>query len=297
MTREPEPADDRFAHFDDSLEETDAAPPAPEARPWLAQQRFVHGMLRALNTADASAHEARVQSVMARLPERGRRRRQVAAAAAALLVLGCAIVWVVAELGRLPRAEAMVAQALAALRLPVDRAFELRIAIEQNGKHSERVMQVVMRPGRRFLVSGEASWGKFEAGCDGEEIWFRQAQGPFKTSLPLAEAHRLTDRLADVLDLGYLDLESLIRRLPEATELRCVGREAGGIRVEAIGTVQLRQLELRSVRMLVDDRTGLLRDVEAVAAGTRRGTAVDVHLHYRHVGDRDLGEGAYRRPW
>src|SRR5688572_8268625 len=90
MSSEPE---DRFAASDETLADAGAdLQPAPDAaRPWLAQQRFVHGMLRALHTADAGAREARVQAVMAALHRRSLQRR-VAAAAAALLA-AASVLW------------------------------------------------------------------------------------------------------------------------------------------------------------------------------------------------------------
>ncbi|MEZ5964092.1 MAG: hypothetical protein R3F56_09630 [Planctomycetota bacterium] len=296
MTHDGHDPEDRFGHLDDSLDESGTELREAGAAPWLAQQRFVHGMLRALNSQDASAREARVRALMARLqPANGWRGRL--AAAAAVLVLAAAAVWVLSTIDRLPRAEAMVAQALASLHEPIDRAFELQLDVERGERQQHRTMQVVLHPGSRFLITGDTTFGAFRAGCDGEEVWFEPQLAIFRSALPLKEAHRLTDRLGDVLDLGYLDLDTLLRRLPADTELRCVGREDGGIRVEAIGTVHLRRFDLRSVRMLVDDRSGLLRDVEAVAVGERRGARVEVKLRFRHVSDRSLGESAYRRPW
>lgn len=297
-TSDPE---DRFGHLDDSVDDAldvaDLEAREPGAQHWLAHQRFVHGMLRALNTQDASAREARVQAVMARLRPQASPWRGRLAGLAASLVLIAALGWVVSTIDRLPRAEAMVAQALASLHEPVDRAFELQIDLQRGERLVQRTMQLVLRPGSRFLVEGETTFGAFRAGCDGTEVWFEPTLFIFRTALPLAEAHRLTDRLGEVLDLGYLDLETLLRRLPADTELRCVGREDGGIRVEAIGSVRRQNLELHSIRMLVDSRSGLLRDVEAVATSAKRGTRVDVRLRFRHIGDRQLGEQAYRRPW
>lgn len=289
--------EDRFGVCDDSLDECDPAPAAPEARPWLAQQRFVHGLLRAASTADASAREARIQTLMASLPAHPRRWTRLLAPAAAVLVLGAVVAWTFTAMGRLPRAEAMVAKALASLQAPVDRAFELEVTIVGPDRQVERTLEVVMRPGRRFLVQGRTWLGPFRAGCDGDTVWFEPALPLMRTSVPLAEAHRLTERLGDVLDLGYLDLETLLRRLPQDAALRCTGREGGAVRIEAIGDVRLRQVELRSIRMLVEDGTGLLLDVQAAANGTRRGKPWQAHLAYRHLGTRALGEDGYRRPW
>ena len=291
---EPE---DRFGADDTLAEDTEVVNVPLEARPWLAQQRFVHGMLRALHTADADSREARVQAVMHELDAQPSIWRRFATAAAVFVAAAIALYALWPDPARLPRAEAMVAKAIAALDQPIDREFELVVDIERAGRHSERRMQITLRPGRRFLVSAEGPLGKFNAGCDGETVWFQPAVGVFRMDVPLAEARRLTERLGDMLDLGYLDLETLLRRLPQDTELRCVGREPGGIRVEAIGTVKLRHLELRSIQMVVDDRGGMLREIDATAGSEARTREVGAHLRYRHVADHQLGEAAYRRPW
>ncbi len=290
---EPE---DRFGAADDTLDDGPVAEVPPQARPWLAQQRFVHGLLRALHTADAHARQARVQTVMNVLNARPSMRHRFAVAAAVFIAAACLLYAVWPDPSRLPRAEAMVAKAIAAFEQPIDREFELVVDVERAGRLTSRRMQITLRPGRRFLVSADGPLGKFKAGCDGETVWFQPAVGTFRMDVPLAEARRLTERLGDVLDLGYLDLETLLGRLPQ-TELRCIGREAGGIRVEATGAVQLRHLELRSIQMVVDDDTGLLRSIDATAVGEGRAREVEAKLRYRHVGDRDLGEAAYQRPW
>lgn len=304
MTARPDPHDlppddrdpeERFGAFDDSLSD-DASPPPEPARPWLARQRFVHGMLRALNTADADAREARVQAVLTQLEPRIKLwpRLLAAAAVVAVLALGYAL-WPSLVM---PRAEAMVARALANLDQPIDRAFELHIAVNRGGRTQRREVEVVMRPGRMFLANLEGPLGQMRVGCDGERVWMKAKDGPFRFDVPYAEARRLSERLGDVLDLGYLDLDQLLRRLPQDTELRSVGRQDGCVRVEAKGTVKLRHLELHTIHMLVDDRTGMLRSIAATASGKdgARGS-VDAQLDYRHVGDRDLTADAYQRPW
>ena len=90
-TPEPLDPDDRFGAADDTLADDDQVVQVPpQARPWLAQQRFVHGMLRALHTADANAREARVQAVMRGVSAWPALARRFALAAA--LVLGTAAV-------------------------------------------------------------------------------------------------------------------------------------------------------------------------------------------------------------
>jgi hypothetical protein len=294
----PEP-EDRFGAVDDTLHDGDDATPEvpPQARPWCMQQRFVHGMLRALHTADAAAREARVQAVMRQVAARPMLTRRLVTAAAVLAAAALAVYAIWPDPARLPRAEAMVAKAIAALSAPVDREFALSIEVERGGRRTTRDMQITLRPGRRFLVAAESPLGEFRAGCDGETVWFQPAATQFRTSVPLADARRLTERLGDVLDLGYLDLETLLRRLPQDTELRCVARVRGGIKVAAIGAVKLRHLDVRSIEMVVDDDTGLLRSIDAVAKAEGRTREVAARLQYRHVANHELGEAAYRRPW
>jgi len=290
--------EDRFGDRDETLADGPVEPAPDAARPWLTEQRCVHGLLRALHTADAAAREARVQAVLAKIAAPRYRvlaRLPGLAAAAALVALGVYLAW--PDPDRLPRAEAMVSRALHALEEPIDRDFTLHVDVERGERHIEREWAITIRPGRRFLVEGESPFGRFRAGCDGELVWFQPMPGIRGMDVPLAEARRLTERFGEVLDLGYLDLDALLRRLPQDTELRCVGREGPGIRVEAIGTVNLPHLALRSISMLVDDRSGMLSEVRAVATGAGRSGEVEARLFYRHVGDRELGEGAYERPW
>ena len=295
-TCEPE---ERFGAHDDTLDESVDAQPSAEARPWLARQRFVHGLLRALHGADSSAREARVQAVMARVrPTRFEWRRPLLAAAAVLLA-SAAIWWAWPRPGSLPRAEALVARALASLDDPVDRAFTLAITIERGGREVHRDLDLVLRPGRRFFVAGEGPFGHFRVGCDGTNFWF-DAGGLIRHEVPLAEASRFADKMGDVLDLGYLDLDELVRRLPQAA-LRSTRREAGAIRVEASGPVTTPRMDLDGVQILVDEATGMIRSLDATA--TRRGGAGGdeqrrvAKIAYRYVGERQLGADGYKRPW
>lgn len=294
---EPE---DRFGVHDDTLDESVDPQPSAEARPWLARQRFVHGLLRALHGADSSAREARVQAVMARVrPTRFEWRRPLLAAAAVLLA-SAAIWWAWPRPGSLPRAEALVARALASLDDPVDRAFTLAITIERGGREVHRDLDLVLRPGRRFVVEGEGPFGHFRVGCDGTNFWF-DAGGLIRHEVPLAEASRFADKMGDVLDLGYLDLDELVRRLPQQAALRSTGREAGAIRVEASGPVTTPRMDLEGVQILVDEATGMIRSLDATA--TRRGPAGGedhrrvAKIAYRYVGERQLGKDGYKRPW
>ena len=61
---------DAWRDFDDTL--ADGAEPAndvevpTESKSWLADQRFLHGLLRAMNTQDAAAREARIDAILGR---------------------------------------------------------------------------------------------------------------------------------------------------------------------------------------------------------------------------------------
>ncbi len=290
----------RFGKHDDTLDESVEPQPTAEARPWLARQRFAHGLLRALHSADASAREARVQAVMARVrPTRAVFARPVFAVAAVVLA-SAAIWWAWPRAGSLPHAEALVERALASLGDPIDRAFTLEITIERGGREVHRELDLVLRPGGMFLVEGLGPFGRFRVGCDGTSFWF-DAGGLVRHEVPLAEATRFADRMGDVLDLGYLDLDELVRRLPQQTILRSTRREAGAIRVEASGRVATPQVDLEGVHLLVDEATGMIRSLDATAI--RRGPkgADDARPHakiaYRYAGERELGADGYRRPW
>jgi hypothetical protein len=291
--------EDRFGDLDDTLE--DASPPAlpadHEARGWLAEQRFVHGLLRALHTADAPAREARVAAVMGRL--QGRRGSPWVAAAAALAVALAAALWWTLRVEPLPRAHALVSRAAERMAEPVNRAFELTLRVQRPaGGEVVRRFDVVLAPGRRFVAAGE----RFTVGSDGETVWIKPAAGP-ALSRPAGEAHLLEKLAGEVLDLGYLDVETLLARLPGAARLRSVRREvsAGGapcVRVEAQGSIALGRGELAGISLLVEEATGVVADLIAEGRGApRRGSGpAPVRLRWTYVGERQVEAAFYRAP-
>jgi hypothetical protein len=293
---------DGFAAFDD-LDDSAAAGPARGPLPgdaveWLAGQRFVHGLLRAMHQADAEAHETRVQTILQRLPSHadGRRWWLVAAAAAAL----CVAAWMLLP-GRLPEAEATVLRAAELLRMDVDRRFLLTTnGVDAAGRERKLEFELTARP-RMFRVEGILSMGPLHVdsrfGCDGETIWL-QAGDFVRRSLPRADAARLLAGLGDVLDLGYLDVQALVERLPQNFALRTVGRERDQdgrpqLRIEAHGEPRRPDVRLRQASLWCDEATGMVTRIELEAESARgRG-----RLTFRYAGDATVAAGFYQRPW
>jgi hypothetical protein len=296
--------------LDDTL--ADGPSPAsvpPGAKHWLAEQRLVHGLLRALHTADAPAREGRIAAILERIdadtaavPLRRWRWALTAVAAALLAALG---VWVALP-ARLPTAQAAVARVVAELARDVDRRFRLEaVATDAQG---QVVMQhefaLVTRPGNRFRIDGKLAFGTFQLGefrlgCDGEQLWLLPANAMFRRTVPLAERERLLHGLGDVLDLGYLDVHDLVQKLPGDFDLRVVGRERGAdgrarLRIEGVRRSAATRARLRSVNLVCDEATGMVTHVDA-EADLPRGNARSLRLDY--LGEEPPGLVDYRRPW
>jgi hypothetical protein len=307
-----DPLDDPGAAFaafgdldDDGADTAGGAPREPLAEPavaWLAGQRFVHGLLRAMHQADAEAHETRVQAILRRLPSRFDRRRWWFVAAAAAVICAAAI-WLVP--GRLPEAEATVLRAAELLRQDVDRRFRLTtVGIDAAGRERLRhEFDLTAHPGMRFRVEGSLSMGPLHVdarfGCDGATLWLLAGNDPaIRRSVPLQDAARLLAGLGDVLDLGYLDVQTLVERLPQSFALRTVGRERGQdgqrlLRIEAEGAPRRPDVRLRQASLWCDESTGMVTRIELEAEsprGRRRFT-------FEHVGDVTVAPGFYERPW
>jgi len=303
------PADD-WREFDDTLADGPAPAEVPaEAKPWLCQQRLLHGLLRALHTADAAAREARIERLLERLRAEDAavlqppRRHWLAVAAAALLMAATAVlVWLPEQL---PTAEAAVQRAIGQLARDVDRRFRLEVqAVDADGQQQmQHEFALVTRPGARFRVDGklafgELKFGEWRIGCDGKELWVLPAHGLFRRAVPLAEHEPLMQGFAGVLDLGYLDVHRFVARLPENHALRVVGRE-----LQPDGQILLRiegaphdgqQVRGRQLMLLCDEETGMVTRIEAEAehAGGLRH-----RLRFYYLGEEPAGLVDYQRPW
>jgi hypothetical protein len=295
-----DPCDD-WSGFDETLSDEALGKPPDAALDWLRGQRFLHGLLRALHT-DAGAREARVQAVLDRLGPVPRGRSPtwwLLAAATLLALLGWALF---PPLRELPRADAAVARAIAALGEPVDRQF--RLTVQAGGGEPSAALRnqftLTTRPGMRWLLQGEMPYGRWLSGCDGETLWIQPSLSLFKPmSFPLAEAERMVAAMGHVLDLGYLDILALVQRLPQDCELRAVGREPGPaglgdqLRVEAVALPDRIAALVSSATLLCDEATGMVTRIEVKTnpTGSRPRTVV---LEYR--GTVQLGADAYRMP-
>jgi len=204
----------------------------------------------------------------------------------------------------LPTAEAAVGRAVAELARDVDRRYLLEVGFRDGqGKQVARhEFALVARPGMRFRVDGKfelagMQLGELRIGCDGQELWWLPANGLFRKAAPLAERDRLMKGLGDVLDLGYLDVHDLVKKLPDDFDLRVVARET-----DANGRPQLRiaatrrstaRGHLRSAWLLSDEATGMVTRIEAEREG--RGLVQSLTLQY--LGEESPGLVDYRRPW
>ena len=308
IPREDIPDDWRAA--DDTLGDVANEQVPSGSQQWLGQQRFVHGLLRALHTADAAARESRIQNLLQSIDaERpaapaGGSRHWLLVAAAALLLASLGLFAVLPS--RLPTAEAAVLRAVEHMARDVDLRYRLVLSgtDAEGAQRLHHQFDLVTRPGMHFLIDGKLSFGtmqlgEFRLGCDGEELWARSANGALRRAVPLAERERLMQGLGDLLDLGYLDVHAMVRRLPEDFELKVVGTEVGAdgrrlLRVEASRERNGRQPALRNAWLLCDEATGMVVRLEA-QVGSERGFQRRVQFEF--VGEEPAGTIDYRKPW
>lgn len=297
---------DEWRAYDDTLADGDAPRAVPaEVRSWLGEQRFVHGLLRSLWSQDALAREARVDAILARIDRESAataRWRWPLVAAAALL-LACAGVWMALP-PSLPTAQAAVERAVAELARDVARRY--RLELTGTGERSIE-LALVTRPGGRFVVDGKLSLGPFESGpfrlgADGEQFWAVGANGMFRRAVPAAQRDRLLREFGDIIDLGYLDVHDLVRKLPDDFELRVVGRErdAAGrslLRLEANRRQDTTALRLRTAWLLCDEATGMVtRLVFEFERRTARSAGTG-GMTLEYLGEEPPGLVDFGRPW
>lgn len=294
---------DEWRELDDTL--ADGPSPAavpPESRSWLADQRFLHGLLRAMNTQDAAAREARIAAILERIDATapvapGRRWLTVAVAA---LLLACVGLWMALP-ASLPTAEAAVQRAVVELARDVARRFRVvGVGVDAKGEEVlRREFALVSQPGGRFRVDGRLGAGEFRVGSDGQELWVVAMNGAFRDAGPLAERKNLLRMFGDVIDLGYLDVHDLVEKLPGDFELAVVGREvdAAGravLRIEATRKRASARAQLRTAWLACDEATGMVTRIE-VEVEFPRGASRRVSIEY--LGEEPPGLVEFVRPW
>ena len=300
--------DSKWRELDDTLADGPSPADVPvEARPWLAEQRTMHGLLRALNTADATAREARIESVLARIDAQsaGLHRRHWWLVAAAAMLLATIGIWLGSP-PSLPTAEAAVARAADQLSRNVDRQF--RVKLSTAGRlRPEKVFHefdMTVQPGMRFLIDGRFAFAGHKVmegriGSDGETIWIETADGRTRRSGRLADREQLLAGLGDILDIGYLDLHELIEKMPGEFDMRLVGHSEGAdgsrqLHIKARRRPGSGIFRLRSAELIVDELTGMVTHMDAqmrLPVGGMRHVLID------YVGQPAQGAVSYARPW
>jgi hypothetical protein len=304
---------DDWRELDDTLADGPAPAdvPAP-ARAWLADQRAMHGLLRALHTQDAAAREARVEAILERIDGGagtgagvGEPRGRWLIVTAAALLLACAGVWLALP-ASLPTAAAAVQRVAHELARDVARRFQVTVSrVGGRGKEvSEHRFALVVRPGGKFRVDGRVAFGgmqfgEFTAGSDGRELWVLGGNGMLRQAVPVEEREGLERRFGDVVDLGYLDVHDLVRRLPADFELAVVGRERSAdgrdvLRIACTRKQTSPRAKLTHAWLLCDEATGMITRLEAEAefagGGVRR-------LSMEYLGEEPSELAAFTRPW
>lgn len=301
----------RWRELDDTLLDGPSPADVPgEARQWLADQRMMHGLLRAVNTVDATAREARVESVLASIDQDGMKasRHHWLAVAAAALILATVAMWIAAP-SSLPTAEAAIARVINQMSLDVDRKFHIKLS-RAGRRRPEKIFSefdLTVRPGMRFLIEGRLSIPaldgvKGRVGCDGQTLWSEADDGSRRRHRPLSNGQVVLDYLGGILDGGYLDLHSLIERMPDAFELQVSGRsdDASGrpqLHIEARRRGRRSSAGFarwRSAELTVDEMTGLVTHLDVplrMAGGSVR------HVLMDYLGQPAAGAVDYSRPW
>ncbi len=305
---------DDWSEIDDTLLDTggsDSVPPA--AKSWLADQRYMHGLLRSMHLADSESREARIEAILAGAKPAPAMRSGFVAAAALLV---CAIVGFIFPgyllPSNLPEAQAAVMRATKLLGEEVDRRFILTVSLTntEDREVMREEMELTTRPGMRILMVGQGvgvvRTGALRAGCDGSEAWI--LGGPFnmKRAMPLAQAAVLVANLGSVLDLGYLDLHALLERLPKALELQTIGREvlaanhellhisAAGALPQTLGAAAKSPAGVSKLDLWVDEATGM---VMRIVADTVTQVGFHSRVAFEYLDTVQLEATAYKRPW
>ncbi len=295
---------DAWRELDDSLADGPAPAEVPaEARAWLADQRTMHGLLRALHTQDAAAREGRIEAILARIADEPRidpHRRWFLVAAAALLLATLGF-WLALP-ASLPTAEAAVQRVMTELSRDVARRYRV-VGTPLEGAAGfvgRSEFSLVAQPGGRFVVEGRVGplGMSVRCGCDGQEMWVVSMNGAFKHAMPIAERERMMEKLGNSIEFGYLDVNELVRVLAAEFDLAVTRREvdAAGrrvLRVEGTRKPVRARAALRKVWLQSDEATGMVTRLEGeieAPFGRRR-------LTLEYLGDEPLGLVEFHRPW
>ncbi len=305
--RRPAPSDEFAAIHDDVSGLQPRGQANDGAAEWAADQRFVHGLLRAMHTADAQASSARIDAIMTRIEVEPRIRHRWALVAAAALLL-CAVSWPLLMVQRLPEAEAAVLRGAALLADGGDRRFAVESA-SVDGDGAVQRFELVARPGMHFVVSGPLTMGTIhfadmKFGCDGKEFWFHSRSDAgggdeVRRHGPLDEAPALLRGIGNVLDLGLLDVHQVVQQLPRDFTLRAEGRvtdETGRslVHVAATGGPQRQGFCLHRADLWCDEGTGRIVRLEVEADD---GLGRLQRLSFRDQGVVAVESSTYDRPW
>lgn len=293
------------------LDDTLADGPAPmavppEAKPWLAEQRFVHGLLRALHSPDVAAREGRIAAILGAIDRERLRspRRHWFAVAAAALLMACTVVWLSLP-EQVPTAVAAVERAVAELSRDVVREYRLEIRNdgEAGRPPAQHDFELLTRPGGRFLLQGRLGFGQMQfgelrIGADGTEVWVTGGSGMLRHAVPMQERERLMQQFGNALDVGYFDLHDLVKRMPADCELQVVGSEVGSdgrsrLRIEARGRANERGRVHRAT-LLCDEASGMIERLEIEGDRRRAGLG---RMVLQYLGERATDGVDFRRPW
>ncbi len=304
---------DEWSDFDDTLAdgrrgEPLRGDPPYAAKPWLAGQRSMHGLLRAMYANGvpdrAAGKEATIERIRRRTGRRTARRSGrwlIAAAAMAAVVL---LYSITPRSKPEPAARDVMARVADRLAQPVDRRFAVNERTLGPGGRPflQNTMMLTTRSGMHFVIEGRLGFGPMQmadslVGCDGSEMWVQGQK--VRHAERLEPGKRPLALVWGSVDPVYLDLHALVQRLARSSDLRVVGRETGAegtslLRLEARCDPNEKTPRLRSVRVLCHESTGEITRLEIDIEG-HKGHQRLATLDY--LGPAELDETRYRRPW
>jgi len=294
--------------------------PSPDdliLRDWIARQRFVDGVMRAVRTP-TETQEATIRDIMSRLGDdrpmplswsrpQPKPHRMMLVLAASLLV--GMLFWPTVFSEPLPEAHASVLRGASLLREEGERCFAVSLLTSSQGHAKpEQNLELTMRPGRRFVVHGALQLGpirfdEMRFGCDGNEFWFEapapDASEPIRRAGPLEEAPSLLRGIGSVLDMGLLDVHAFVTQLPKTFALKTTKRtfDAYGrnlVHVEATGAPARPGFCLQRAEVVCCEESGTIvrLDVEG-----NDGLGTEHRLSFSDLGPRVADDRLYRRPW